>query len=328
MSLLAALGLPPLAPRAPAPAATAGAAALQALSIAPRVTRLDGPGSLQLQASGRYADGRRADLTDQVAWSSSDPAVLTVDAAGLASARAVDGKAVVRAHDRRSRLEDTLELEVRQPKEIGGLPPDLHRIDVQPDHARVHAGESLPFRAIGAYSDAASRDITQAVEWVSSAPSVLAFPLSEAAGMARAQAAGRAEVQARHRGSKVDSARVPVDVDAAPAGAAATGGAAAERVRALVDGLVALGEAAARPGARAPAIGESGVDAAFAAVARALDRARTPATQAEAHKLWAAAAPRLVAALKDAGSVAGVAPASLKPAHEALRTLDARIRGG
>ncbi len=334
MSLLAALGLPPLPPRArPAAelAAAAALAALASLSIAPRVNRIDGAGRLQLQVSGRYADGRRADLTREVEWSSSNADVLSVDAAGLVVARAVDGKAVVTARDRATRLEDRLELEVRQPKEIGGLPPDLHRIDVQPEHARVQVGERLALRAIGAYSDEASRDITGAVEWVSSAPSVLAFPLAEAVGTAHASAPGRAEVQARHRGSRVDSAKVTVEVEggAAAGGAPGSGRAGAARATALATALAeALAALAASPSGRPvrpAATGEAAADAVLAAVARGLQLLAAPATAGDAGKLWAAAAPKAVALLKAAAD-AGVTAATLKPAHEALRDLDTRFR--
>ena len=66
-------------PSAPSPT-------LQALSIAPANATMQPLATLQLTATGTYSDGSTHDVTGAVAWSSSNNAVVTIDATGLAKA--------------------------------------------------------------------------------------------------------------------------------------------------------------------------------------------------------------------------------------------------
>ncbi|HUL79408.1 MAG TPA: S8 family serine peptidase [Vicinamibacteria bacterium] len=63
---------------APAPAT------LTSIEVTPSPATLVVNRTLQLRATGHYSDGTKADLTGSVAWTSSDPASVTVDVLGMA----------------------------------------------------------------------------------------------------------------------------------------------------------------------------------------------------------------------------------------------------
>ena len=60
--------------------------ALNSITVAPTNPTVTGGGTQQFAATGHYADGSTADITTQVAWSSSNTAVATINASGLATA--------------------------------------------------------------------------------------------------------------------------------------------------------------------------------------------------------------------------------------------------
>jgi hypothetical protein len=52
---------------------------------------------MQLHATGTYSDGTTKDITTQVAWSSSDTAVATIDSNGLVTADREIGRTTITA---------------------------------------------------------------------------------------------------------------------------------------------------------------------------------------------------------------------------------------
>ena len=71
---------------------------LTGLSVTPVAPAIQSGSTLQLTATGTFSDTSTSDLTDQVTWSSSTPAVATVSATGLVNAPGV-GSATIIASD-------------------------------------------------------------------------------------------------------------------------------------------------------------------------------------------------------------------------------------
>ncbi|HEX8169272.1 MAG TPA: RHS repeat-associated core domain-containing protein [Thermoanaerobaculia bacterium] len=89
-----------------------------AIVISPSNPRLDPHATVQLSASGVTAGGTATDITPRVAWNSDAPAVVTVDASGLAEAKA-PGTATITAS--LNALAGSTTVTVRQPEPV---PPD------------------------------------------------------------------------------------------------------------------------------------------------------------------------------------------------------------
>jgi len=76
--------------------APAGKATLTSISVAPASARIKVGEAIQYRATATYSDGSTKPVTTEVTWSSSDSAVATISAQGLARAKAT-GKATITA---------------------------------------------------------------------------------------------------------------------------------------------------------------------------------------------------------------------------------------
>ncbi|MBK7864135.1 MAG: Ig-like domain-containing protein [Archangiaceae bacterium] len=115
----------------------------------------------QLTATGVYSDDTRVDLTAQVAWSSTDPTVVSVDASGLATAL-TQGSCFVRAA-----------WQGKNPStHVTVVSAALVGLDVTPHAASVAKGRAQAFTVTAQFADGTSRDFTSQVLWSSSAPAV------------------------------------------------------------------------------------------------------------------------------------------------------------
>ena len=76
--------------------APAGKATLASISVAPASARIKVGEAIQYRATATYSDGSTEPVTTEVTWSSSDSAVATISAQGLARAKA-PGKATITA---------------------------------------------------------------------------------------------------------------------------------------------------------------------------------------------------------------------------------------
>jgi trimeric autotransporter adhesin len=115
----------------------------------------------QFTALGTYSDSTIQDLTDQVAWSSSDEAVAAVSNApgshGFATSVSA-GSATISAA--LSGVNGSSLLTV--------TPALLVSIEVTPANPSVAAGTPQVFTATGTYSDASTQDLTEQAVWLSS----------------------------------------------------------------------------------------------------------------------------------------------------------------
>ncbi|HUR29212.1 MAG TPA: Ig-like domain-containing protein [Planctomycetota bacterium] len=112
-------------------------------------------------AVGTFSDVTTQDLSEQVSWSSSDSAVVDISdvlgSKGLASALGA-GNATITAT--LSGISGFTALTVD--------PAVLVAIDVTPTNPQIALGTTLPFVAVGTYSDVSTQDLTSQVLWESS----------------------------------------------------------------------------------------------------------------------------------------------------------------
>ncbi|HEX6882333.1 MAG TPA: Ig-like domain-containing protein [Planctomycetota bacterium] len=148
--------------------------------------------ALPFAAVGTYSDASTRTLTTSVTWSSVDPAVAVVSNApgsqGLATTLAV-GSAQIVARDPKSAIFGSSQLTV--------TPAVLVALALAPQDAVVGLGTSTPFQATGTYSDGTLQDLTGAVTWSSSDPSVAAIDNAPgSAGVAQALGVGSTTIAA------------------------------------------------------------------------------------------------------------------------------------
>jgi hypothetical protein len=140
---------------------------LREITLGPAAPSIEGGGSLQLTATGVYADGTPRDLSEVVRWDSSDPAI-AVDAKGRASARPVTASATITATDPDTGLSAAIDVSVAPPQGS----PALLRVAVEPEDATIDAGGELQFTASGVFDQGPSQDLTRVVDWSSDNPAI------------------------------------------------------------------------------------------------------------------------------------------------------------
>jgi len=151
--------------------------------------------TLQLAATGVGLIGARRDVSPFVTWSSSNPAVAAISSTGLATALAPGTTTLGAALDvyrvpglPPGRLTATTLLTVL---------PALTGITIPPGTLGSPVGETLQLQALGAFSDASTRDLTPLVTWASSNPAVATVT---AGGLVTAKALGVANITAGRDG--------------------------------------------------------------------------------------------------------------------------------
>lgn len=142
--------------------------------------------TVQYSALGVYSDNTNRDITDEVVWTSSDPAVATISADGLATAVAV-GSTEINAT--LSGVSETTTLVVIRLVPIS--------IAITPLHQIVAVGETQQFTATGTYASGSTKDLTNEVAWTLSDPAVATIG---ADGLATADAVGSTEICASYEG--------------------------------------------------------------------------------------------------------------------------------
>jgi uncharacterized protein YjdB len=167
-------------------------ATLASISVTPPAARI-GLGTVQsFLATGTYTDGTTRDLTAAVTWTSSDGGVASVSNAagnaGIASA-ATSGTTTITATDAAAGLAESAKLTVTT--------ATLRTVAVTPPSASVPRGATQSFVATGTFGDGTTKDLTAAVAWSSSQPSVASISSATgSAGLATALAAGTTTITA------------------------------------------------------------------------------------------------------------------------------------
>lgn len=111
----------------------------------------------QFKAIGTYSDASSRDITSEVAWSSQNESIATINSAGQATGIA-GGQTVIKATSGTKSGSATLIV----------LTPSLASILVTPNNSSMLKGSTQQFTATGIYSDETTKDVTSLVSWSSS----------------------------------------------------------------------------------------------------------------------------------------------------------------
>ena len=160
---------------------TVGAALLTSIVVTPANASVPAGRSQQLTATGNYSDNSVRDLTASAIWTSSSPALASVNA-GLVTGVAA-GAATITASSGGQTANTGISV----------TPAVLVSIAITPINPSVAAGQSRQFTAMGTYSDGTSQDLTASSAWSSSATATATV---NAAGSATGVAAGLATISA------------------------------------------------------------------------------------------------------------------------------------
>ena len=178
-------------------------------------------GSIHLGSTQQYLailvddSGDKSDVTDEVAWSSSNTAVATINAAGLASTVGV-GATSIAAEINGARSTASLEVNNKTVTAIAIFPGERDSI----------VGLTTQYTATAVFSDNTIQDITADAAWSSDNPTVASI---DAGGKATASDVGDATISARYAGIEGAAllhvlAAVPTSFDVKPATASVRAG--------------------------------------------------------------------------------------------------------
>ena len=159
-----------------------GPAKLSQIKIAPANQTIAKGTTLQLSATGYYADGTTYALGASVTWQTSQPAVATISIQGDVTGV---GEGVAQLSAAYQGVTASTSVNVG--------PPALLNMTVGPNQSSLPVGESEQLTATGNYSDGTVQNLTQSATWSSSAPGVATIT---AGGLAKAVTAGTSSLSA------------------------------------------------------------------------------------------------------------------------------------
>ncbi len=178
---------------------------------------------VRVRATGAYDDGTSRDITDQAAWASSAPDVATVDSANARGSVRAAGNAAGTAA-----VTAALGGVTSAPAQVTVLPSAVvTSLTVDPASASLPMGATRALRAMAAFADGRTVDVTSSAAWTSSDASVATV----ARGVVTAVSAGTATVAVSYSGSNATATitvtaatleRIEVDPRAASAAVGTT----------------------------------------------------------------------------------------------------------
>ncbi len=130
---------------------------LVAIAITPANPAIAMGTSVQFMATGTFADASTQDLTVQVAWSSANTSVATIDSRGLAQSTLPGTTSIVAAVHGLS-ASTTLTVTTA----------NLMALAVTPANSSIARGATQQFTAMGTYDDGSTQNVTTSVTWTSS----------------------------------------------------------------------------------------------------------------------------------------------------------------
>jgi uncharacterized protein YjdB len=157
-------------------------AALSSIAVTPANPSIALGLTEQFTATGTFTDGSTQNLTNSVTWSSSNAAVATIAASGLATG-VTGGPVTIQAVN--GSVTGTTTLTVSS--------ATLSSIAVTPANSSIGQGLTTQFTATGTYSDSTTHDLTSVATW-SSLNTAIATIAS--GGLAKGVAIGAATIQA------------------------------------------------------------------------------------------------------------------------------------
>ena len=151
-------------------------------------------------ATGLFAGDSEGNITSSAIWTSSNPAVLTINGNGRAKAGSV-GFATVTA---------TLNGVSGTSTTIAVTNATVSRLSVTPDTAQIAAGTNQQFKVTGIFSDGSTQDLTPDVVWTTSNATLASI---DANGIAFGAKPGQVEIDATFEG-QTDVASILTVTDA------------------------------------------------------------------------------------------------------------------
>jgi len=136
-------------------------AALVYINITPSNASISNGSTQQFHATGTFTDGSTQDLTNTVTWLSDNILVAVMDNKGLATSKS-SGSAVITATDPVRGITST---SGGNDATLNVTAESLVSIAVTPSNASITNGLTQQFTAMGTYSDASTKDITNTVIW-------------------------------------------------------------------------------------------------------------------------------------------------------------------
>ncbi|MGB9446067.1 MAG: Ig-like domain-containing protein [Candidatus Acidiferrum sp.] len=154
----------------------------------------------QFTATGTYSDSSTANLTTQVTWASTSPAVVAINTAGLATGAGM-GSANITA---------SLSGVTSKAFSLTVTAAALQSINITTADGSVPKGTTDQFAATGTYTDSSTANLTSLVTWTSTSPTVATIA---AGGLASAAGIGSSNITASMNG--ITSNPYPLVVTAA-----------------------------------------------------------------------------------------------------------------
>lgn len=144
---------------------TVSNAVLTEIQLSPLSDEMAVNSSRQFTATGIFSDNSTQNITDQVNWSSSDEALLTID-------NQLDNKGLAQ-----SIATGVVSINAEKDGMVGDkaltiTPAILTHININPANLVTNAGAIEQYQAIAQYSDGSVKDITDEAEWSTSDPLV------------------------------------------------------------------------------------------------------------------------------------------------------------
>ena len=177
-------------------------ATLMAIEVTPPNPSVAKGSNTRFKATGVFSDRSTQDLTSQVNWVSSNPAVATVtNAAGSAGMATATGTGATHINASLNGITSAAAM-------LTVTAATLVSIQVTPPSPSIANGLSRQFAAVGTYSDNSTQDLTAMVTWSSSDTNVATIDSSGArAGLAVATGVGASNISA-----SLDAVTSPVAV--------------------------------------------------------------------------------------------------------------------
>jgi hypothetical protein len=147
--------------------------ALTSLVVTPPTPSIMEGSTLQMAATGSYADGTTKTITDKATWSTSDLTIATVNSGGVISAIA-PGSATISASSG----------PVSGSTSVTVMLSGLLSLQVTPTTASISSGQTQQFEVMGRLQNGQQENITNAVTWKSSDSSTATI---DATGLATAK---------------------------------------------------------------------------------------------------------------------------------------------
>lgn len=135
-------------------------ATVLSLALAPATPSVDAGASQQFTATGTLSNGTVRDVTSLANWSSADASIVSISAAGVATALSLGATTISAA----------LPGVTTRSTGIQVLGPTS--IAVTPANASAVVGSTQQFTASGTFADGSTRDLTALVTWSSSSPGI------------------------------------------------------------------------------------------------------------------------------------------------------------